>query len=52
MYEPELEQMKNQYELEFFSPLITFMKSYYQEELNSLQEEEHKKKNPIKFDKI
>lgn len=33
VYESELTLLKNQYDLNFFSPLIAFLKSYYQDEL-------------------
>ena len=52
VYESELALLKNQHDLNFFSPLIAFLKSYYQEELQKLGEDEDKKKNPVKFDKI
>ena len=51
-YEEELKKARDQYELNFFSPLISFFKSYYQEELEKLEENDQKKKIPLKFDKI
>ena len=43
VYQEELQFVKNQNQLNDFSPLITFLKSYYIEELSMLPEESKKR---------
>ena len=51
VYAEQLEKTKNIKELANFSPLISFLKQYYYEEL-AQQQDELKKKMPFKQDQV